>query len=347
MGSGDAGTGRRGMRKNARMADNGEFRDGLAGRVAAFDREAAADAAARAEVERLGVVEQFPLKIWAELPLEQYALGPTAYRNPSYSFCRLMEYGTNTIGSIRGGSAAKHILYQHRSGEWRIVPTALRGLGVHEAWEKVRAEFEAAFDAAAGGRYELIDELESLSYGQALTTKALAVYFPGEFLPIFSASHVRHFTALLGGRPHQQSSGVRTWRANRELLELVRQVPEFGGWLPHEVMEFLYTFHDPRPKDRVIWKIAPGERAALWDDCLTNRRIRIGWDEVGSLTIPPPFPVPGSTVTTSTDSARPRPWTSSKSATAICSRPGRPPACSSSNGYGSCCAPSSPSPGGS
>ncbi|MEV0740347.1 AAA family ATPase [Streptomyces sp. NPDC050549] len=265
------------------MADSGEFRDGLADRMAIFDREAAAGAAARAEVERLGAVEQFPLKIWADLRLEQYALGPAAYRNPSYSFCRLMEYGTNTIGSIRGGSAAKHILYQHRSGEWRIVPTALRGLGVHEAWEKVRTEFQAAFSAAADGQYELIDELESLSYGQALTTKALAVYFPGEFLPIFSASHVRHFTALLGGRPHQQSSGVRTWRANRELLELVRQLSEFEGWLPHEVMEYLYTFHDPRPRDRVIWKIAPGARAGLWDDCLTNRRIRIGWDEVGSL----------------------------------------------------------------
>ncbi|MFJ9893865.1 McrB family protein [Streptomyces sp. NPDC091280] len=265
------------------MADSGEFRDGLADRIAAFDREAASGDAARAEEARRGVVEQFPLDIWADLPLERYALGPTAYRNPSYSFCRLLEYGTDNIGSIRGGSAAKHIVYQHRSGEWRIVPTALRGLRVHEAWEKVRAEFDAAFTAAAQGRYELIDEFESLSYGQALTTKALAIYFPGAFLPIFSASHVRHFTALIGGRPHQYSSGVRTWRANRELLELVRQVPEFKGWLPHEVMDFLYTFHDPRPKDRVIWKIAPGERASLWDDCLTNRRIRIGWDEIGSL----------------------------------------------------------------
>ncbi|MGX9888794.1 hypothetical protein [Streptomyces sp. NPDC002276] len=123
------------------MADTGEFWDGLADRAAAFDREAAVDAAARAEEERLRVVEQFPLKIWADLSLERYALGPTAYKNPSYSFCRLMEYGTNSIGSIRGGSAAKHIVYQHRSGEWRIVPAALRGLRVHEAWEKVRAEF--------------------------------------------------------------------------------------------------------------------------------------------------------------------------------------------------------------
>ncbi|MFJ9380085.1 McrB family protein [Streptomyces sp. NPDC101455] len=265
------------------MADDGDFRDGLAKRMATFEREAAANAAAGAEEERLRVVKEFPLETWSALSLQEYALGPASHESPKHSFCRLLEYGTNTIGSIRGGSAAKHIVYQHRTGEWRIVPSALRGLGAHRAWVEVRAEFVAAFDAAAAGQYDQIDELESLSYGQALTTKALAVYFPDDFLPIFSAAHVRHFTALLGGRPHQYSSGVRTWRANRELLELVRKVPEFEGWLPHEVMEFLYTFHDPRPKDRVIWKIAPGERASLWDDCRTNRRIRIGWDEVGSL----------------------------------------------------------------
>ncbi|MFF3328654.1 McrB family protein [Streptomyces sp. NPDC002888] len=266
------------------MADGGDFWDGLAGRIAAFDRNKVAQAADAAEAERRRVVEEFPLATWAELPLERYALGQAAYHwGPAPSFCRLLEYGTNTVGSIRGGSAAKHIVYQHRTGEWRIVPTALRGLGVREAWAQVRAEFVAAFTAAADGLFDRIDDLESLSYGQALTTKALAVYFPGDFMPIFSASHVRHFTALLGGRPHQQFSGIRTWRANRELLALVQEVQAFEGWLPHEVMEFLYAFHDPRPKDRVIWKIAPGERASLWDDCLANRRIRIGWDEVGSL----------------------------------------------------------------
>lgn len=270
------------MPKNAHMAEGKNFRNGLASRIARFDREAAGRAAGQAENERQQVLAAFPLESWDKLSLDQYALGP-AGRQGGYSFCRLMEYGTDYFGSIRGGSAAKHIVYQHKSGEWRIVPSALRGLGEHEAWTQVRAEFVTAFAAAAQGAYERLDELESLSYGQALTTKALAVYFPGEFLPIFSATHIRHFTALLGGRPHAYSSGVRTWQANRELLELVRQQPEFTGWSAHEVMDFLYAFHDPRPQNRVVWKIAPGERASLWDDCLANRRIRVAWDEVGSL----------------------------------------------------------------
>ncbi|MBT2896965.1 AAA domain-containing protein [Streptomyces sp. McG3] len=270
------------MPKNAHMAEAGQFRDGIAARIAQFDREGARRAAGLAEEERQRVLDLFPLESWGELDLEQYALGPDSRRS-GLSFCRLMEYGTDNFGSIRGGSAAKHIVYQHRSGQWRVVPSALRGIEVEAAWVQVRSEFVTAFDAARKGAWELLDDLESLSYGQALTTKTLAVYFPGEFLPVFSAAHVRHFTALLGGRPRAYSSGVRTWRANRELLGLLRAYDEFKGWSPHEVMDYLYTFHDPRPQDRVVWKIAPGERASLWDDCLQNRRIRVGWDEVGSL----------------------------------------------------------------
>ncbi|MFJ7195722.1 MULTISPECIES: McrB family protein [unclassified Streptomyces] len=264
------------------MGEGEKFREGLAARIARFDREGAQQAAGLAEAERQQVLALFPLESWGGLDLEQYALGPDGRRS-GLSFCRLMEYGTDNFGSIRGGSAAKHIIYQHRSGQWRVVPSALRGLGAEAAWTQVRSEFVAAFDVAREGAYGLLDDLESLSYGQALTTKALAVYFPGEFLPVFSAAHVRHFTALLGGRPRAYSSGVRTWRANRELLGLLGEYEEFKGWSPHEVMEFLYAFHDPRPQDRVVWKIAPGEGASLWDDCLRNRRIRIAWDEVGSL----------------------------------------------------------------
>ncbi|MFD7615623.1 AAA family ATPase [Streptomyces sp. NPDC059802] len=265
------------------MADSEDFRNGLAERIARFDREAARANAARAEEERQRVLHEFPLDSWPKLELKRYALGPSSIAYPGYSFCRLMEYGTNSFGSIRGGSAAKHIIFQHRSGEWRVIPAFLRRLGTDEAWGRVRSDFERAFTAAEARQYDVIDELETLSYGQALTTKALAVYFPDAFLPIFSASHVRSFTELLGGKPHQNSSGIRTWRANRELLSLVRRTPEFDGWQSHEVMEFLYWFHDPRPRNRVVWKIAPGQRGHLWDECREQHNIRIAWDEVGSL----------------------------------------------------------------
>jgi hypothetical protein len=61
------------IRKNARMAEGGEFRDGLTERIERFDREEAGWYADRAEEERRQVLEEFPLEMWSDLPLERYA----------------------------------------------------------------------------------------------------------------------------------------------------------------------------------------------------------------------------------------------------------------------------------
>ncbi|GGU94920.1 hypothetical protein GCM10010260_32740 [Streptomyces filipinensis] len=248
-----------------------------------FDRSVVSEALARAEQDRLKVVERFPLEHWPRLPLHRYALGTPDDLGDGPPFCWLMEYGTDALGSMRGGSAAKHIIYRsRRSGEWRL-PGPLQYASPQEAWEEVRGEFVAAFAAAGSGDFRALDDLHVLSYGQALVTKALAAYFPDAFLPIYSASHLRHFTDLLGGTGHQAYGNVRSWQANRDLLALVRGRPEFEGWHPVEVMRFLYGAFSPKPRRRDVWKIAPGPGARLWEECREGRHIRVGWDEVGDL----------------------------------------------------------------
>ena len=251
-------------------------------RAEAFDRQAWKEAVSRAEEDRQRVLTEFPRDSWPELTLERYALGGERASRAGRPFCWLLEYGTDAFGSIRGGSAAKHIIFQHNSGQWRL-PGPLRKLDPQRAWTRVRNDFLEAFDEVESGAFRRIDDLDTLIYGQALVTKTLAIYFPGEFLPIFSASHVRHFIELLGGESYRTYGGVRTWQANRELLELVRERPAFAGWHLHEVMCFLYEHFDPRPRQRVVWKIAPGERGRLWEECRAGQYICVGWDQVGDL----------------------------------------------------------------
>ncbi|MEU3980075.1 AAA family ATPase [Streptomyces sp. NPDC026672] len=250
-----------------------------------FDRAALGDLLKRADQDRRQVAERFPLDGWPDLTLDRYALGMPYDAGTGHPFCWYMEYGTEALGSIRGGSAAKHIIYrQRRSGEWRL-PASLQkaGASIDEAWRLVRTEFVTAFDAVRSGDFHGIEELDLLSYGQALVTKALATYFPDDFLPVYSASHLQHFTELLGGTGHRAYGNVRSWRANRELLALVRGMPEFDGWHPLEVVRFLYGAFSPKPRRRDTWKIAPGPRAVLWEECRAGGHIRVGWDEVGDL----------------------------------------------------------------
>ncbi len=252
---------------------------GLRAAAADFDRSSAAEADAAAEHERKQVLSQFPLDEWATLPLSRYALGQAASAGDGPTYCRLMEFGTPNLGSIKGGSAAKHIMYHHNSGEWRVA-APLRGLEPQEAWEVLRGQFSRAFEAMAAGDIDAVDDLEVLRFGPTLVTKSLATYFPEHFLPIYAAEHLRKFVALLGGTAQ---SDAPAWHTNRRLLELVRARPEFEGWSGQEVMRFLYETFNPRPQQRTIWKIAPGERGRLWEECRDAGVIRVGWDEIGDL----------------------------------------------------------------
>jgi 5-methylcytosine-specific restriction protein B len=245
--------------------------------AAEFDRAAAQTAESAVEDQRQQVLRQFPLASWPSLPLERYALGQQTSGGTTY--CRLLEFGTPMLGSIKGGSAAKHIMFRHNTGEWRLA-APLDGLEPREAWGSLRRQFVQAFDAVAGQDFDALDELDLLRYGPALVTKSLATYFPEEFLPIYSADHLRRFLRLLNGLADGNSP---TWLLNRQLRDAVRSRDEFRGWSSHEVMQFLYEKYDPRSTHRVIWKIAPGPGASHWQDCLDGGFICVGWDELGDL----------------------------------------------------------------
>ncbi|MFG3045119.1 hypothetical protein ACGFZR_09365 [Streptomyces sp. NPDC048241] len=112
------------------------------------------------------------------------------------------------MGSIKGGSAAKHIMYHHVCGECRLA-APLRGREPQEARARLRGQFVQG-------------------------TKTLATYFPERFLPIYAGEHLRRFAALLLGGSVQADAPA--WRSNRHLLELVPSEAEFEGWTRYEVM---------------------------------------------------------------------------------------------------------------
>ncbi|MFI5503475.1 AAA family ATPase [Nocardia asteroides] len=245
--------------------------------IAAFDRTTVADRVAAGERQRQHIVEQFPLDQWPTMRLDQYALGLDGGSVPTY--CRMLEFVATEFGSIGGGSAGKHIIYRHKSGEWRLAPSLL-GSTVDQAWERLRGEFVTAFDAVRREAFEELDELEVLVSGQTVATKSLAIYYPQHFLPIYSRTHLATFISVLGGTPDRHAPA---WRANRALRALIDRHPMLSALTSAEVARFFYAHFDPRTKARPVWKIAPGENARYWKDCLAGKYIRVGWEEVGDL----------------------------------------------------------------
>lgn len=245
--------------------------------IAAFDRSTVEDRVAAGELQRLEIIKQFPLDQWPAMRLDQYALGLDRSSAPTY--CRMLEFVATEFGSIGGGSAGKHIIYRHKSGEWRLAPSLI-GSSVEQAWERLRGEFVTAFDIVGREAFDELDELEVLVSGQTVATKSLAIYYPQHFLPIYSRNHLATFISVLGGTPDRHAP---SWRANRTLRALLEQHPALSTMTSAEIARFLYAHFDPRTKARVVWKIAPGENARHWDDCEAGGYIRVGWDEVGDL----------------------------------------------------------------
>ena len=245
--------------------------------ISQFDRVETAIHIQKGEQERQEILARFPLSAWPELPLEKYALGlPTSVD----AYCRWVEFNSPHLGSMRGGSATKHLIYKHLSKPgWYYYPPTMKD--EQEAWQAIRGDFVKAFELAKQGQWEEIDTLRYLLGGRALRIKTLHIYFPEEILSICSIHHIRHFLDRLGVWKAEMGS----WEAvklNRTLFSALRAIPKLKDFSTGELERLLYFWADPRETRRVV-KIAPGEGARFWADCLEHGYICVGWDAVGDL----------------------------------------------------------------
>jgi len=240
-----------------------------------FDRNQVSSRRDKAEEERQALVQRFPIEQWPSLPLEQYALGQ---ENSEDTYCRWLEFRTHTIASMKGGQARKHLIYKHARKPGWYYDSSYED--VHSAWESLRTGFVEAFSKAQAGDWNTIDDIAVLDGAKALRSKSLYCYFPNELLPISSYAHIKQFVQRIKPESFDKSFGVV--RLNRQLLEVLRSMPCFNGWSNWDLMAFLYQWADPRESRRIV-KIAPGEKAMFWDDCLQHGYICVGWEEVGDL----------------------------------------------------------------
>ena len=162
--------------------------------ISQFDRKNAISHAQSGELERQEILKRFPLSEWPKMPLEKYALG---LPQSSEGFCRWIEFNSPHLGSMRGGSAAKHLIYKHKNqAGWYFYPPTMKD--ENEAWQAIRGDFVKAFQAAQDGKWDEIDELPYLLGARALKIKTLSIYFPNDIVPVCSTAHIRHFLERLG-----------------------------------------------------------------------------------------------------------------------------------------------------
>lgn len=221
-------------------------------------------------------LDAFPPSAWESMTLERYALGTEDTRE-SYSYA--LEWGTPDLGSIRGGSSLKHVIFRRRKdGEWHY-PVGYSN--VDEAWTALRDGYRRLLDYAAEGRWAEVSSLTALQGATVVTLKTLSLYFPTDVLPVHSQEHLKYFAGALG-LPVQSDAVL----LNRSILEHLKGLPGIAGLSGQEMASLLYAWSPPPGQTATTRvKIAPGPNADQWADCLEHGYICVGWDDVEDLSL--------------------------------------------------------------
>ena len=186
------------------------------------------------EALRQEFVARFPRERLRELTLKEYAVGHAGSKE---SFCYWLEWRTEELGSVKGGSSFKWgVWWSQASGGWSY------NLGqfsdAEDARRKLLGGVGALLDAAADGRYEALDSIGDKQLGpnrNSLRAKPLSLYFPQAFLPISNPDHLANALRRFGLTPEK---GLHA--SNRQLLDHLRRLPEFDDVHPVQIMHFLY-----------------------------------------------------------------------------------------------------------
>lgn len=215
---------------------------------------------------------RFPKNKIREMQLSDYAQGLES----KDTFCYWLEFKTAPLGRIGMGSAKNWKVYWQRDKEQWYVNKAFRN--EEEAITQIREGIQELIDRVEQGQFEELDRVgaERLGGSLALRCKPLYLYFPDQFLPVTQPDHLRRFINVFGGIPDGEVLTL-----NRQLLTLLKGLPDFDGMDTYQMGQFLYhgldVGHDNKDEATRIWKIAPGPEAVHWDMCRNTGCIAVHW----------------------------------------------------------------------
>lgn len=234
------------------------------------------DLAQQQEQQHRDFLRQFPRSRWRDLTLDDYALG-TESSIDGYSYA--LEWGTTVLGSIKGGSALKHVIYfKRKTSEWHF-PADFDRVG--DAWDALHASFLEMLDMADHGRWNDIGQIPILNRAKTVRLKTLFLYFPDQVLPVYSHNHLSYFARELGIEGDTDPLVV-----NRRILAELRTIEGLESSDTRDLGQFLYEWATPPGWIAArYWKIAPGHNADRWAECLEGGYICVGWDEIGDLSL--------------------------------------------------------------
>ena len=116
--------------------------------ITQFDRSPTNPVAEGYRSQRAEILKRFPRDKWPEMRLDDYALGQPAVED---TYCRWLEYKSPRMGSIRGGSARKLIIYKRKEREGWYFPKALDSRRIRRGTRRESSGGAESLSGSSGG----------------------------------------------------------------------------------------------------------------------------------------------------------------------------------------------------
>ncbi len=184
-------------------------------------------------------VKDYTVERVGNLKLDEYVIG----KQRTDSFCYRIENELNDWGNIHGSTSTKFGVYYGKFGEgsrskYRIGKKTF-GSTIDDAFERVKEEIQGLLCFEQGDNY---GRLKANLISPMFKGKILSLYFPDEFLNIYSKKHLNHFINGLAILSDSKSELDK----QRLLMNYKNADPVMREWTTFEFGRFLYmTFNTP------------------------------------------------------------------------------------------------------
>lgn len=173
------------------------------------------------------------------LTIDEYIVG----KNSKSSFCYIIEQELSDLGNIKGGYANKFGLYYEKENA-RYYVVKKFGKNENDALVSIKCAIQNLLVAGRTNDYKSID---SNLLSPMFKGKILSVYFPNQYLTIFSDSHLDYFLNQLNVKYNPRT--LTQIEKSLLLIDIKDSTPYICDWSLDKFAKFLYyLFGNPTSK---------------------------------------------------------------------------------------------------
>ena len=175
------------------------------------------------------------------MTIDEYVIG----KSRKDTFCYIIEQGLDKLGKRLGTTASKKFGIYYNQGEGKYIFLPKYGKTDKEAFGNIK---QAVLDLLDAGEKRDIIALESNILSTMFKGKILSVYFPDDYLNIFSDKHLIHYLKVFNLDTEELIRQDPLYK-REALLDFKNSIPEMQSWSPDIFGKFLYMTFPPKAKD--------------------------------------------------------------------------------------------------